>query len=61
MVCSSTSGIFKTCVAPESLGYIMAGTLLLVWGQRVIFPTTQYDSSEGWMQREGPNVPLACV
>lgn len=52
---------FKTCVAPESLGYIMVGTLLLVWGQRVIFPTTQYGTSGGWMQREGPNVPSACV
>lgn len=61
MVWSPTNGIFKTCVAPESLGYIMVGTLLLVWGQRVIFPATQYDSSEGWVQREGRNVPLACV
>lgn len=41
----------RLCVAPESLGYIMVGTLLLVWGQRVIFPATQYDSSEGWVQR----------
>ena len=52
---------FKTCVAPESLGYIMVGILLLVWGQRVIFPTTQYDTSGGWMQQEGPNVPSGCV